>query len=81
MNYTFSRVASFCGLRLSYYSTATLLAAIFLVLALTGYRTATPLYILLSIAVLPSVFEAMLFSKQTEKRENALAFPLFCKKY
>ena len=80
MNYTFSRVAAFCGLRLSYYSTAALLTLIFLLLALTEYRTATPLYILLTMAVLPSIIEAMFFSSHKEKREN-LEFPLFRKKY
>lgn len=80
MNYTFSRVAALCGLRLSYYVTAALLAFSFLVLVVTDYRTASPLYILLSLAVLPSLLKAMLFSKET-KRENALTFPLFCQKY
>lgn len=82
MNYTFSRVAALCGLRLSYYITAALLALAFLGLAPTEYRSASPLYILLALAVLPSLLKAMLFSgKQNEKRENGLAFPLFCKKY
>jgi hypothetical protein len=81
MNYTFSRVAAFCGLRLSYYSTAALLAIIFFVLAFTGYRTATPLYILLSMAVLPSAIETIFFSGKKEKTENNLSFPLFCKKH
>ena len=80
MNYTFSRVAAFCGLRLSYYSTAALLTLIFLVLALTEYRTPTPLYILFTMAFLPSITEAMFFSNHKEKRENP-EFPLFCKKY
>ena len=53
MNHTFSRVAAFCGLSLSYYITAALLAPAFVVLALTGYRSATPLYILLAMAVSP----------------------------
>lgn len=81
MNHTFSRVAAFCGLRLSYYITAALLAPAFVVLALTGYRSATPLYILLAMAVSPSVIEAIFFSKDKAKRENELPFPLFCKKY
>lgn len=85
MNYTFQRVAAFCGLRLSYYSTSALLTLIFLVLMFTEYRTYSPLYILLLLAVLPSVLKAMFFSNtkhsKTEKRENASAFPLFCKKY
>lgn len=82
MNYTFGRVAALCGLRLSYYITAALLAVSFLGLATTEYRTASPLYILLSLALLPTLLKAMLFSgKQKEKRENELTFPLFCKKY
>jgi len=82
MNHTFTRVASFCGLRLSYYITAGLIAISFLALAPTEYRTASPLYILLTMAVLPSVVKALFFSSaQKEKRENAIAFPLFCEKY
>ena len=82
MNYTFARVASFCGLRLSYYSTAALIFISFLALAATEYRSASPLYILLTMAVLPAISEALFFSNQkTKKRENDLAFPLFCKKY
>ena len=80
MNYTFSRVASHCGLRLSYYITAALLAITFLVLVFTQYITASPLYILLCLAVLPSLLKSMLYSKAT-KRENELTFPLFCQKY
>jgi len=80
MNYTFSRVAAHCGLRLSYYTTALLIAITFLVLVFTEYKTASPLYILLCLAVLPSLLKAILFSKET-KRENALTFPLFCQKY
>lgn len=83
MNYTFSRVAAHCGLRLSYYITAALLAIAFVGLALTeSYRTTSPLYILLTMAVMPAVLKSMFFSaKKEEKRENALAFPLFCEKF
>lgn len=82
MNYTFSRVASFCGLRLSYYSTAALIFISFLALAVTEYLSASPLYILLTMAVLPAITEAVFFSKQkTKKRKNGLSFPLFCAKY
>ena len=80
MNYTFSRVAAFCGLRLSYYSTAALLTIIFLLLIPTEYQTPTPVYILFTMALLPSITEAMFFSNHKEKRENP-EFPLFCKKY
>lgn len=83
MNYTFGRVAAHCGLRLSYYITAALLFIVFVGLALTeNYRTASPLYILLVLAVLPSLLKAIFFSNpKKEKRENDLAFPLFCQKY
>ncbi|MBQ8040549.1 MAG: hypothetical protein IJ274_11905 [Lachnospiraceae bacterium] len=82
MNYTFQRVASHCGLRLSYYITATLLILAFLVLIPTEHRSASPLYILLMLAVLPSLLKSMLFSgKNAQKKENNLAFPLFCKKF
>ena len=72
MNHTFSRVAAFCGLRLSYYITAALLAPAFVVLALTGYRSATPLYILLAMAVSPSVIEAIFFSKRQSKERKRI---------
>lgn len=82
MNNTFRKVASFCGLRLSYYATAALLAISFLLLIPTAYRTASPLYILLSLAVLPSLIKAMFFSAHNQqKRAHASAYPLFCKKY
>ena len=82
MTATMQRVAAYCGLRLSYYSTAGLLVLIFMCLIPTEYRTATPLYILLMLAVLPSLIAAMFFSgKKEEKRENELTFPLFCEKY
>ena len=82
MNYTIHRVAAFCGLRLSYYFSAILLGMSFLLLAFTDFKTASPLYILLTMAVLPSVVKAMFYSSpKAEKRENAAAFPLFCKKY
>lgn len=83
MNYTFQRVASYCGLRLSYYITAALLAISYVGLALTeNNRTASPIYILLALALLPAIMKSMFFSSSKEtKRENNLAFPLFCKKY
>ena len=81
MNHTFGRVAAHCGLRLSYYITAALLCIAFFALTLTDYRTPSPLYILLVAAVAPSVLKAMLFENTKQKRENAVAFPLFCKKY
>lgn len=81
MNDTFRRVAAFCGLRLSYYTAAALLTITFLVLVPTAYLTASPLYILLALALLPSVVKAMFFSSEQKKREPAMAYPLFCKKY
>lgn len=81
MNYTFSRVAAFCGLRMSYYITAVIIGIVFVILAFAGYRTATPIYILLSMAVFPSVTEALFFPAHKKKRENDLSFPLFCAKY
>lgn len=80
MNFTFHRVAAGCGLRLSYYTTSALLALAFLGLVATDYRTPSPLYILFSSALLPSLIRSIFFSGQKEKREN-LEFPLFCKKY
>lgn len=82
MDYTFSRVAALCGLRLSYYITAALLGISFLLLVPTEFRTPSPLYILLALAVLPSLTKTLFYSSsQKEKRENTTAFPLFCKKY
>lgn len=82
MKYTISRVAAYCGLRISYYSTAALLGLIFLLEVFTSYRSASPLYILLSLAVLPSACKAIFFSnqkKQTDERTSV--FPFFCQKY
>lgn len=84
INYTFQRVAALCGLRLSYYVTAAALIFSFLFLTLLEYRTGSPLYILLFLALLPSLVHTILFSSEkqkNEKRENSLSFPLFCKKY
>lgn len=83
MNTTFQRVAAHCGLRLSYYTLAALLTISFLSLLLTEYRTASPLYILLALAFLPSLMQAIFFpkSKKGKRAELPEAFPLFCKKY
>lgn len=82
MNHIFQRVAALCGLRLSYYVTAALLAGSFFFLVVTDYRTASPLYILLCLAVLPSLMDAIFFSNQkNKKREKQSSFPLFCQKY
>lgn len=82
MNNTFRRVAALCGLRTSYYVTAALLAIAFLALIPTAYRTASPIYILFSLALLPPLMKAMFFSSEkSQKREPAMAYPLFCKKF
>ena len=83
MNTTFHRVAAHCGLRLSYYTIALLLTISFLALLLTEYRTPSPLYILLMLAVLPALMQAMFFpeSKKSKRMKTPEAFPLFCKKY
>lgn len=83
MNQLFRRVASFCGLRLSYYTTTVAVALAFFLLILTENRTVSPLYITLSALVMPGLIKAMLYpeSSKKEKRENVSAFPLFCKKY
>lgn len=82
MSYTFARVAAHCGLRLSYYITAAFVGMTFLYFVLTEYRTATPTYILFVMLLVPSLTKSFFFSNQSKnKKENALAFPLFCKKY
>jgi hypothetical protein len=49
---------------------------------MTSYRTPSPLYILLVALVAPSIVKALLHgTKKQQKRENTVAFPLFCKKY
>ena len=82
-NRLFRRVASFCGLRVSYYVTETAVALAFFLLILTENRTVSPLYIILSALLLPGLLKAMLYpdTPKTQKRENGTAFPLFCKKY
>ena len=78
-----SRVASFCGLRLSLWITAGILFLLFVVLSLSGYRTATPLYILLTCLLLPSLIHGAAFGQDNKKKEQerALPLPLFRKKY
>lgn len=84
-NHLFHQVASFCGLRLSYYITEGMVAVLFLMLVLTEHSTVSPLYIVLSALVMPGIIKAMLFSedsaKQKKKKENSSPFPFFCKKY
>ena len=80
--YIFRQVAAMCGLRISYYIAAALLSLTVIILPLIGYRTATPIYILFTMALLPGLTHAMFFSSEkNEKRENGTPFPLFRKKY
>lgn len=80
-NYIFGKVATLCGLRISLYITLVLLIISFLGLLFTGYRTASPLYILIFGAILPEWIQMVVFPESEKKRENKLPFPLFCKKY
>lgn len=80
MQHTFRQVAAFCGLRLSYYATAILLAIVFFALLFTEYKTATPLYLLVAAMLLPGILKSVVFP-DNKKRENDMPFPLFCQKY
>ena len=83
-NYIFRKVAALCGLRISLYITLVLLILSFLVLNFTGYRTASPFYIIVFATILPEWIQMVVFPEpdnKKEKRENKLPFPLFCKKY
>lgn len=83
-NYIFQKVATLCGLRISLYITITLLIVSFLVLNFSGYRTASPFYILVFAAILPEWIQMVVFpesNNKKEKREPNLPFPLFRKKY
>ena len=83
-DYILKKVASLCGLRISLYITLALLIISFLVLNLTGYRTASPFYIIVFAAILPELIQMVVFPEsdnKKKKRENQLPFPLFCKKY
>ena len=83
-HYIFQKVAALCGLRISLYITIVLLILSFLVLNFSGYRTASPFYIIIFAAILPEWIQMVVFPEpdnKKEKRENKLPFPLFCKKY
>lgn len=80
-NYIFQKVAALCGLRISLYITLVLLIISFLGLIFTGYRTASPLYILIFGAILPEWIQMVVFPESDKKKENRLPFPLFCQKY
>lgn len=82
MKHTFRQVAALCGLRLSCYCTVAFLFLTFLFLVPTRYRTPTPLYIILVLALFPSLLKSMFSNESSKKeRDNTLVFPLFCKKY
>ena len=83
-NYIFQKVAALCGLRISHYITLVLLILSFLILTFTGYRTASPFYIIVFATILPEWIQMVVFPKDNnkkEKREPKLPFPLFCQKY
>ena len=80
-NYIFRKVAALCGLRISLYITLALLTISFLGLIFAGYRTASPLYILIFGAILPEWIQMVVFPDSDKKKEKKLPFPLFCKKY
>ena len=83
-HYIFQKIATLCGLRISLYITLALLILSFLVLNFTGYRTASPLYIIVFAAILPEWIQMVVFPKTENKkgkREDKLPFPLFCQKY
>lgn len=87
MNFLFRRVAAYRGLVLSGYIIALLLAAAYLGLILTDYKTPSPLYLLFFSSVLPYLIRTLLEQKEEQRRflkkeEQAQPlFPLFCKKY
>ena len=80
-NYIFRKVAALCGLRISLYITLVLLTISFLGLIFSGYRTTSPLYILIFGAILPEWIQMVVFPDSDKKKEPKLPFPLFCKKY
>ena len=82
-DYILKKVASLCGLRISLYITLALLIISFLTLNLTGYRTASPFYIMVFATILPEWIQMVVFPEsdnKKKKRENQLPFPLFCEK-
>ena len=83
-NYIFQKVAGLCALRISRYITLVLLIMSFLILNFTGYRTASPFYILVFTTILPEWIQMVVFPEKhnkKEEKESKLPFPLFCKKY
>lgn len=80
-SYIFRKVAALCGLRISLYITLALLIVSFLGLIFTGYRTASPLYIIIFAAILPGWIQMVVFPESDKKKEKKLPFPLFCQKY
>ena len=80
-NYIFRKVAGLCALRISRYITLILLIMSFLILNFTGYRTASPFYILVFATILPEWIQMVVFPEEHNTKESKLPFPLFCKKY
>ena len=77
-NYIFRKVAELCGLRISRYVTLALLTISFLGLIFAGYRSASPLYILVFTTILPEWIQMVVFPNLEKEK---YPFPLFCKKY
>ena len=77
------QIAAFCGVRTALRVTAGITCAWFLFLFFHDYRTPTPLYIMLTCMVLPSLIQGAAFSNDTQKKEKEkkLPLPLFRKKY
>lgn len=73
------RVASFCGLRLSVFSGALLLFVFAFLLVITGNRSASPMYILVAIAVFPYLLRITFF--KNKETEGSLPLPLFRQKH
>lgn len=68
MNFLFRRVAAYRGLVLSGYIIALLLAAAYLGLILTDYKTPSPLYLLFFSSVLPYLIRTLLEQKEEQRR-------------
>ena len=69
-HYIFQKVAALCGLRISLYITIALLILSFLILNFTGYRTASPFYIIIFAAILPEWIQMVVFPDSDKKKES-----------